>query len=139
MDDLIEKLRAATEGSQALDKAVALAAFPNPHGNRISQCYTTTLDAALTLVPEGCRGVLDTNPGRHMPMRHYANIWTPPGPYSSGEISHTGKTDTPALALCIAALKALRPVDCDAATIDGSTDALGSVSAPEETTDGDTH
>ncbi len=55
--------------------------------------YTTSLDAALTLVPEGRSWMI----GRTLGGRHNAVV---------GVDGRTVTHDTPALALCIAALKA---------------------------------
>lgn len=96
--ELVAKLEAATEGSRELDYAVEMSRYDPetmyalnlklsgdlPH-------YTTSLDAALTLVPEGyCWSI-------GFAGRTIANVWKTPTPSKGG---------TPALALCIAALKA---------------------------------
>ena len=100
MTDLITRLEQAAEGSRDLDLAIEkafercdppeLLAFPLPH-------YTTSLDAALTLVPEGWAWDLMAWPNE--PSE--AAICQPGSP-------HLGrwKGATPALALCIAALRA---------------------------------
>jgi hypothetical protein len=103
MKDLIAKLEAATEGSRELDAEINGALF----GKRLARPvdvaggppqYTTSLDAALSLVPEGY--AFSVTDG----ARNRANVWklSPikeiPPPYSKGA--------TPALALVIAALRA---------------------------------
>lgn len=65
--------------------------------------YTYSLDAALTLVPERCevRLTMHTDPAfiaRASVQRHVVDVTMP---------SHRGRT--PALALCIAVLKARMP------------------------------
>jgi hypothetical protein len=113
-NDLIARLEAATEGSRELDIAVGRAAGEevdlerDQHGRPLFRLardawgilphYTTSLDAALTLVPEGH---LHWYVGR-WPIGYRAEICrhhqTPP------HIPMIGAT--PALALCIAALRA---------------------------------
>lgn len=117
-DEIIERLQAAPEGSRELDADInlALATDPTkPHtgpgyyyddaaqpgtGHRM-QPYTTSLDAALTLVPEGWEFYVDS--GTHNPSAGcHACVYNPK------EIMHGGAVDlaTPALAICIAALTA---------------------------------
>ena len=94
---LIERLEAAESGSRELDKEVGLAAFPNKDNNVIMRPYTTSLDAALTLVPEGLYGKIG-----FAPNRANARIWLASKPAVNASI----KVPQPALALCIAALRA---------------------------------
>lgn len=125
MKKLIEKLEAATEGSRELDCRIwclrqgftyrryqqgttdqffydddtgspqVISGFP-PH-------YTTSLDAALTLVPEGYTWEVSSPMFlTDLERKPAAFVWPPsrcggPKPYGA----------TPALALCVAALKAL--------------------------------
>jgi hypothetical protein len=91
--ELIARLEAAAEGSRELDAAIAVAVFGGgSHDPGTAPHFTTSLDAALTLVPEG-RGWLMRSVGG----RGFAAI------SNAGEAS---QAKTPALALCIAALKA---------------------------------
>lgn len=126
MDELIAELERATEGSRELDgliwktleppsyqeaKSMLAGALPKDcpkeerenilqeRLNSNARHYTTSLDAALTLVPEGWAGG-----GR---------IVAPCGPYQIEFLGvkndrgmANGEGETPALALCIAALKA---------------------------------
>lgn len=109
-DDLIARLEAATEGSRELDGAI----YETVTGVRITgprdkewlvvPFYTTSLDAALTLVPEGLCWGLNTHPEDE--------IFNPGGAQAfvsdmleDGIYAHADAA-TPALALCIAALKA---------------------------------
>lgn len=116
--DLIAKLEAATEGSVELDEGIATvvygppehAVLPGgqrsrmplwryPNGNLMGSLvppYTTSLDAALTLVPKGFDLEISTHPNVH------AEIWVRTSEHRDGE----QRGATPALALTIAALKA---------------------------------
>lgn len=111
MNDLITRLEQATEGSQELDAAICrkvgiavrMVGVRNhlPVDNRDVPIpnYTTSIDAALTLVPEGCSVelIIDNESGIS-----YAFI-TPSLAIKGGSREFGC---TPALALCIAALKA---------------------------------
>lgn len=91
IDALIEKLEAATCAQYALDVAIYEAigrAEPE-----IPPAYTASMDAALTLVPDGYDWRVDRiNSG----LTIFASV--------GNEDVHFG--DTPAIALCIAALRA---------------------------------
>lgn len=101
LDELIARLEAASEGSRELDKSIAITVGTyqapdrgDPYGSWLR--YTSSLDAALTLVPEFCF------------------VKTSPRGATAGCNGHICATTaatapTPALALCIAALKARRP------------------------------
>lgn len=121
--NLIEKLEAATEGSAVLDWEIA-EFFPyadrRPGGNwyavakhpdgriwpvdasfeinesRMIQSWTRSLDAALTLVPEDKQWGIEWWADKQMG----AAAWVQP-PFGSSSIY----ASTPALALCIAALR----------------------------------
>lgn len=66
--------------------------------------YTTSLDAALTLVPEGWWADVFTPIGVNPAQ---GNLWTGEPPYYQDQETE-GFAPTPVLALCIAALKARR-------------------------------
>lgn len=98
LDELIAALEAAREGSCELDAKIAALCHPTD-----PDWYTTSVDAALTLMPKegNCWGV----------------DWTPTRKFNHAYVSrnHVKKghwlfdcygAATPALALCIAALKA---------------------------------
>ena len=127
MDDLIAKLEAAVEGNPFLDMGIARAigwtcpgadpptwpmdpdniydwwgvnwfgADGKAHGTVRDFPFTTSLDAALTLVPEGMSVMLDITPGKTFCSVHD----------NSGLVgSPDGENLSPPLTLCIAALKA---------------------------------
>ena len=118
MNNLIEKLEAATEGSRELDYAIAEKTGWQFHGEEEFKEYglnwknpadgeweqltwwTTSLDAALTLVPDGWGWTIESD-----------GIAAVRSPESEGddELAVWGLTanGTPALAVCIAALKVL--------------------------------
>lgn len=102
---LIKRLESATEGSRELDQAIYAEIlernpfYPGPAlGSPYVQHYTTSLDAALTLVPEGMEISLTDLYG--IPMAE-VGLNVPEG-------SHTARLEhgTLPLALCIAALRA---------------------------------
>ena len=96
MTDLIDRLKAASEGSAELDVAIAWL-LRTPGDNVITHLdnYTQSIDAAVTLVPEGVDHCL-------MRLRNKSVAWV-----GTGE---TQRAATPALALCIAALLAREAV-----------------------------
>lgn len=116
---LLERLEQAVEGSRELDNAIFLATHPEqgthsedgqwwyathmdedggpwaplPH-------YTTSIDAALSLVPEGCGGALSWE-APEIGIKESAALVD----YRNGS-RFVGRGCTLALALCIAALRA---------------------------------
>lgn len=118
--DLIQRLQEAAEGSRELDleigEAVAVVRF-NPATGRYrtdrlnketlvhnAPRYTTSIDAALTLVPEHFRWSVNARQNAVDRVDGYlAHVWF--GTTPSYESTETWAA-TPALALCIAALKA---------------------------------
>lgn len=112
LDDVIAKLEAASEGSRELDEAIGEALLngrernPKPYGawaELVSE-YTTSLDAALTLVPEGWKTYAVDGPAID-----HDGLWT--WMLVAGERGTHGTSHCPTLALCIAALKARREGD----------------------------
>ena len=91
LDALVAELEKATEGSREFDAAIYIK-LQAPLG--LIPHYTTSLDAALTLVPEGMAWTILSG------ALHAACV----GDASTG--NPVTKAATPALALCIAALKA---------------------------------
>lgn len=57
MDDLIAKLESATEGSRDLDALISVAV----PGADFSFDYTASIDAALTLLPEGMKWGIESH------------------------------------------------------------------------------
>lgn len=108
MKDLTEKLAQAEGPSRELDAEIsrALAGGPADHWyqdhrgvyvtDNCAPCYTASIDAALTLVPDGATGLISIGLG-------YARIERSDGTHWSGDAA------TPAIALCIAALSAKEP------------------------------
>ena len=123
MKDLIEKLAQAEGPSRAIDVLIWQQVCPDQYAvfvrdaramagrdwdearrskdlrdkaQRISPRYTASIDAALTLVPDGATGLISIGLG-------YARIERSDGTHWSGD------ADTPALALCTAALSAKEP------------------------------
>lgn len=98
--NLIARLERATEGSDALDRAIRDALdLPSmlvpPDGGDEAYPYTTSIDAALTLVPESMVWTVLTDFGGLCRARVY-----------SGEEIWQADGRTPALAAAGAALKA---------------------------------
>ncbi len=123
MDDLIEKLEAATEGSRGLDIAIyKLVSGLQPserdpdwigpddgwnHGSWKGRAppYTTSLDSALLLVPEGMLWrVGSAEAEANVIWESKPSYYTEQGTGESW--ASDGDTFNAALALCIASLKA---------------------------------
>jgi len=103
MDELTKKLEAATEGSRELDADIYMATHGVSEGSTKPATpphFTTSIDAALTLVPEGWIVHMELHPS----PADEANISL----HDGGDKTTLGQADfdQPALALCIAALKA---------------------------------
>ena len=103
---IIARLEAATEGSRELDAAIIRAVFgyaddaPLWHGLH----YTTSLDSALTLVPSGWNWLVRDGNTARRDSRCFANV-TQFDALNEGPAHPTWHL-SPALALCIAALRA---------------------------------
>lgn len=94
MEALIAELESAEKGSRELDVKIGMALGKTP------EWYSESLDAALTLVPEGrASAILIYESGRAS-----AAIGEPP---QFGD----HEAPTPALALCIAALRARQAME----------------------------
>lgn len=101
MSDLIERLEKATGPDRILDDAIWTAIG---HKGGFSAQFTGSIDAALTLVPRGAIWkVFNDWPGEF----HWAEVqttdWLPNG---EPNILRSRACESPAIALCIAALKA---------------------------------
>lgn len=103
LDDLISRLVAATAGSRELDYAIWAIGdpvqFDRCMGANLSPCYTTSLDAAMTLVPEGWRFI------RLERMRD--SIFSAEIESYDGMESWYGNHHNMRLALCIACLRTI--------------------------------
>lgn len=99
---LIERLEAASGPDRTLDGAIQRAMgqdWPiHFSGCGVANAFSTSIDAAMTLVPEGWHTFLATE-DRHS----HSWGWELRGGF--GQKAH-GRAPTPALALCIASLKA---------------------------------
>lgn len=107
--ELAERCEAATGPDRELDAAIALLYgwtvhkgdnWIGPHGQISVPEFTGSLDAALTLVPEGQGCTIVQNIGG---FPHRATVWTAKG--AVGDIQGQPGA-TPALALSAAALRA---------------------------------
>ncbi len=118
MADVITRLEVATEGSADLDAAIVYALHPDigpyephcpgeepifyhdPYHKKPAPKFTTSLDAGLTLVPEGWWASIDHHP--HWPsVRVHQRVNSYHRTFGSASASHST-----AIALCIAALRA---------------------------------
>lgn len=104
MKDLIAKLEAATEGSRKLDAAIQYAlteeiAIDLPR-------YTTSIDAALSLVPDGVYLDLLSRSGKNGNFEWDCTLKESALPYRTFRTDERVGKETGPLALCIAALKA---------------------------------
>lgn len=121
MEDLIKRLEEATEGSASLDLDIAILlglkkpvySIDDKYAEYAATAlpYTTSLDAALQLVPEWWEWQVSnrapkSHAGRayiHNKESHFVGMGASPNPaLKQFEVTAA----TPALALCIAALKA---------------------------------
>lgn len=113
---LIERIEAAEEPSRELDAEIARALSGNPtyhwymhfdgeySSDATAPAYTASLDAAMTLVPEGWGVMLNMSEnGLHAQARVFRSH---PANFQSDN-----EAATPALALCAAALKAQEQTD----------------------------
>ena len=104
MKELIERLEKATGPDRELDEAVERAIFDEGKEWRSAHLpyFTASLDAALTLVPEGYRWLVGNAwKDKHGSCPAMATVALA-GDYGTRPTSAA----TPAIALCIAALKA---------------------------------
>ena len=104
MSDLITRLEAATGPDRELDRAIAKALGVMPLYQMRGQIgsswpdFTDSIDAALTLVPEGYYPIIDFAEVKCF-IRDRNNFDHDPPAWCA-------KAPTPALAICIAALRA---------------------------------
>lgn len=110
MRDLIERLEALTEPSREIDDEIAAAfawtlvddiecLWRGPVGQvQQTPCYTGSLDAALTLLPEGCEDWTVCRDGKRG-----LDCWASIG---AQDMAPAFTAETPAIALLIAIMKA---------------------------------
>lgn len=122
MDELIARLESAPEGNEELDEAIldcvhakalietgavkTAEGWRHPEYGKIAiQYYSTSIDAALSLIPEEWTAWgLCSRRGRKSYVATISRlVKLPPFPEETYE---TGSATTPALALCVVALKA---------------------------------
>lgn len=118
--DLARRCEQAGEPSRELDAAIDVAVFPDHRvdGDHVIDRmgfgkpvphYTASLDAALSLVPEGCgwiSGWGQTRPDEPMGGAQITPSARYNGSFVSGEVIAEAEAKTPAIALCAAALYA---------------------------------
>ena len=107
--DLAARCEAATGADRELDAAIGSALWVVKYGKPllgVGGCYhppyTASLDAAMSLVPEGCDWILNSR-------RNYAQVWERKGVGAQmwAQMWECKSAATPALALTAACLKAL--------------------------------
>ena len=102
MNNIVEILESADVGSRELDATIEW-------GSPLEPCdwdhdvphYTTSIDAALTLVPDGGDWQMP------LPFHEYNNKLFRCEIYGKGYVYVYGVAPTPALAICIAVMKAI--------------------------------
>ena len=92
---LAERVEAAECVGPALDEEIGRA-LAGPSGNWIGGPYSTSIDAAMTLVPEGARALID-NDGCHCRLTKDSYPW----------LGYHALSHTMPLAITAAALRAL--------------------------------
>ena len=103
LPDIISRCEATEQGNDSLDHAIAL---------ELGVCvreYSQSVDAALTLVPEGCHwrgGSFYSPDGDDWVERPQMYVFGPHGMSIGCPSANTGIGATPALALCVATLRA---------------------------------
>ena len=125
MNDLIAKLEAATEGSRELYIAIYTEGLGKRatnhdsltddqrarHFETFAPDFTTSLDAAMTLVPEGCDVTLEWWTDINGKLKARADVRS-----ADGDRVYHGRTmPSAALALCTAALEAREAGEINAA------------------------
>lgn len=117
MAEVMGRLEQASEGSRELDEAIweLLGAYEPGAGTSLCRPYTTSIDAALALVPEGWDWQLGLGAYGSSESKCGAGpVWAFVMPQNIEQRRRIGGPDgdilwgasTPALALCIAALRA---------------------------------
>jgi hypothetical protein len=102
LQPLLSRLEKAKEGNWRLDKAVSEKVVGRTYFGGRDQQYTRSVDAALSLVPEGWSWEVRKSEFGDCCQ---ANCWNPAGPYPRHLVQGRASL-SPALALCLAALRA---------------------------------
>ena len=121
MEALIARVEAATGPDRELDEAIEKVVIPSvkdltraeggrfhPVYGRVSEpaFYTASLDAAASLVPSGWQWEIYSNGSALLFVQ-------PPEPWAIRRTASALRCATPALALCLAVLRALLPQESD--------------------------
>lgn len=109
MNELIERLQQATGPSVSLNRAIWCALNPDQdpttyNGDPRWKSYTGSIDAAMTLVPDGAGLQLERYWLRRPEAAWRASLYTGGVPGNPRRQSIGEDAYTPAIALCIAAL-----------------------------------
>lgn len=115
--ELAERCEKAEGPSDTLDVELTLAVFPDSYPAPKLMRYTASLDAALTLVPEGYLWTAATYRAEEDAPPYYADCMSPET-FSGAEWGEafTGQANGPALGLCAAALRARATQGIEAGT-----------------------
>ena len=108
MQELIERLEKATGPDRVLDGHIRQLVEPRPPGilpETPCPGYTSSIDAALTLVPKDAVWHVMTDYG-DLNRAKVGPAGRPSASIYNGDYFHEADAETPALALCIAALMA---------------------------------
>ena len=109
MNNIVEMLESADVGSREIDEKIAKlvgwvrTTADGKHLRGYAYCpnYTTSMDTALTLVPDGGDWQMP------LPFHEYNNKLFRCEIYGKGYVYVYGVAPTPALAICIAVMKAI--------------------------------
>lgn len=103
LSELIERVEKASGASREIDALIFCTmsgCYDWKYAVEHCDAYTASIDAALTLLPEGFAAAVGTMAFKNCDKKPWATYWTPQG------VPHSVEAATPALAVVIAALKA---------------------------------
>lgn len=103
---LLRKLREAKRGHRDLDWQIVDALDPEGNWQGAPAFYTTSLDGARSLIPEGFFWGVSTQPEDDGPAMATLTKYKPDREGEAWDYHEHATAATPELALCIAALKA---------------------------------
>lgn len=108
---LIKRLEAGETSFELCAAIVQLEFYREQYGDLADDevpAFAESIDAALTLVPEGCWWEIGKTADESSPMRNFGaiGVYRSAVHWSYGDPGFIGRSDAPAIALCIAALKA---------------------------------